>query len=68
MDAGYNFVIVLTGLTNKLRFQTQSRLKQDLLNHYPHQWSVLTLEDEAGDFRSDGGGFNYHPGIKQLQQ
>ena len=31
LDAGYNTIIVLAGLTNKLRFQTQLRLYKDLV-------------------------------------
>ena len=32
VDAGYRFVIVLTGMTNSLRRQTQDRLELDLLD------------------------------------
>ena len=43
-DAGYRFIIVLAGLTNRLRKQTQQRLQDDL--GIPNQdWIVLTSED-----------------------
>lgn len=46
-DAGYRFVIVLAGMHNNLRRQTQLRLENDLLRD---EWFVLTNADE--DFGS----------------
>ena len=55
VDGGYNFVIVLAGLHNNLRDQTQKRLDKELTgedetgNHVPkpepgHQWTNLTWD------------------------
>lgn len=47
-DAGYRFFIVLSGVHNGLRLQTQDRLNDQLWEHNPHLWHRLTDED---DFR-----------------
>ena len=61
-DAGYQLVIVLAGMHNNLRRQTQVRLKRDLL---ANAWYPLT-SDEA-DFRNrGGGGALFKPGTKAL--
>lgn len=44
-DAGYRFFIILTGITNNLRKQTQLRIEEDLVNVTP-QWQKLTNADE----------------------
>jgi hypothetical protein len=51
VDAGYNFVVVLAGLTNVLRLQTQRRLEADLTARHRYKWNLLTSDDDAGDFR-----------------
>ncbi len=51
IDEGYNMVIVLAGLTNKLRQQTQRRMEADLVNRYPHDWLKWTNSEDDGDFR-----------------
>lgn len=51
-DAGYRFFIVLAGLHNNLRRQTQERLESDLISG--REWQKLTT-DEA-DFGSVAGG------------
>lgn len=38
VDAGYRFVIILTGMTNSLRAQTQDRLQGDLLDRNKYEW------------------------------
>lgn len=43
VDAGYRMVIVLSGLHNNLRRQTQIRLENDLLES---EWAHLTTSDE----------------------
>ena len=48
-DSGYRMVIVLAGMTNVLRQQTQSRLMSDVLNHNPHLWWEGTTIER--DFR-----------------
>lgn len=51
VDAGYRFVIVLAGMTNALRRQTQRRLNGDLIERNRHSWIWHTTEDDTGDFR-----------------
>lgn len=51
-DAGYNLVVVLAGLTNALRKQTQVRLETDIVDRYRHNWNLLTHRDDDGDFRT----------------
>lgn len=47
VDAGYKFVIVLAGLHNNLREQTQMRLDRDLgVEDGPMQWHRLTPPDD----------------------
>ncbi|WP_432564795.1 Z1 domain-containing protein [Kineococcus sp. SYSU DK003] len=48
-DAGYKLVIVLSGIHNGLRRQTQERLNEQLRDLVPTDW--LTLTDEHNDFR-----------------
>lgn len=58
VDAGYNFIVVLAGLTNKLRQQTQRRLEADVADRYRTLWQLLTSAEDAGDFRDlTNGGF-----------
>ena len=67
LDAGYNTVIVLAGLTNKLRYQTQLRLFHDLVNRNPLNWQVLTPNEMDRDFRAPPqGGFLSHVDKAQL--
>ncbi|CUJ83542.1 Z1 domain protein [Ruegeria denitrificans] len=66
LDAGYDTVIVLAGLTNKLREQTQARFKKDLVDRRPLDWQVLTPAKD-GDFRKPPqGGFLKHTDKAQL--
>jgi hypothetical protein len=51
VDAGYRFVIILAGMTNALRRQTQGRLNDDLLKRHPHDWIRYTTPDDDGDFQ-----------------
>lgn len=49
LDSRYKFVLVLSGIHNNLRKQTQERLEEDLgLSDEPHHWYKLT--DVNGDF------------------
>ena len=65
LDAGYNTVIVLAGMTSKLRAQTQSRLVRDLVGRHPTSWQVLT--PPIGDFRAPPhGGFLHHTDKAQM--
>jgi Z1 domain len=47
-DAGYRFFIVLSGVHDALRQQTQDRLNKQLWESHPELWNRLTNED---DFR-----------------
>jgi hypothetical protein len=47
-DAGYRLFIVLSGVHNSLRRQTQLRIDQHLVERYPTRWVGLT--DEHRDF------------------
>lgn len=66
-DAGYNFVIVLAGLTNKLRHQTQERLESDVADRYRNLWHLLTEIDEAGDFKGLSNGRFFVPPSPAVQ-
>ena len=67
LDAGYHAVIVLAGLTNKLRYQTQVRLFDDLVSRNPLNWQVLTPNELDRDFRAPPhGGFLSHADKAQL--
>lgn len=45
-DAGYNFFIVLSGVTNSLRNQTQVRLQESFEMAEPSRWFWLTTAEE----------------------
>jgi len=75
-DAGYRLVIVLSGIDNGLRRQTNIRLKRELVG-YPEgransvrlpplgqQWHEFTREDLAGDFQP---GFANHAALQGSQ-
>lgn len=55
-DEGYKMVIVLAGLTNKLRFQTQTRLTKDLVTNNQNLWRVETSDEVEGDYRAPAHG------------
>ncbi|MFI9326175.1 Z1 domain-containing protein [Kitasatospora sp. NPDC052868] len=52
-DAGYKFFIVLAGMHNGLRRQTQLRLQDQLVDQVVDQWHALTGPD--GDFEPPHG-------------
>ena len=47
-DVGFRLIIVMSGLTNSLRQQTQERVDGDLISHTSNNW--LTWTDSASDF------------------
>lgn len=51
VDAGYNLIVVLAGLTNALRRQTQVRLEADIVDRHRYNWNLLTHREDDGDFR-----------------
>ena len=67
IDAGYNSVIVLAGLTNKLRQQTQRRLQADIADRYRNLWQLLTRDDEHGDFTGLANGAFFVPPPPAIQ-
>ncbi|MGV0410939.1 Z1 domain-containing protein [Corynebacterium marquesiae] len=50
-DAGYRLIIVLTGITENLRRQTQKRIDEQLIDLDKRRWTRLT--DETSDFSGD---------------
>lgn len=55
-DAGYDLIIILAGVHNSLRRQTQDRAARILV----HNNSLWWLGTAVGDFRSDGNGLSSH--------
>lgn len=53
-DSGYRLIIVLTGITENLRCQTQKRIDEQLVNLNRNRWTRLT--DETSDFNGDRNG------------
>lgn len=61
----YRFFVVLAGLTDVLREQTQARLTSDVTSRDPTQWHVFTSHDS--DFSEPAqSGFQFTPGVSQL--
>lgn len=50
VDAGYNLIVLLAGVTNKLRAQTQRRIENDIVNRHRHFWQLYTTEHDDGDY------------------
>lgn len=50
VDAGYNLIVLLGGMTNKLRAQTQLRLECDIVNRHRELWQLYTTSEDEGDF------------------
>ncbi|WP_256775091.1 MULTISPECIES: Z1 domain-containing protein [unclassified Stenotrophomonas] len=50
VDAGYNLIILLGGVTNKLRAQTQRRIESDVVERHRTLWQMYTTTEDAGDF------------------
>ncbi|CBV44284.1 Z1 domain-containing protein [Halomonas elongata] len=50
VDAGYNLIVLLGGMTNKLRAQTQLRLESDIVNRHRELWQLYTTSEDTGDF------------------
>ncbi|MCA9883581.1 MAG: Z1 domain-containing protein, partial [Anaerolineae bacterium] len=53
-DVNYKFFIVLSGITNSLRSQTQKRLETELSELNPQHWVTLTTRTD--DFRKGAAG------------
>lgn len=65
-DAGYQLVIILTGMIEKLRIQTQARLQEDLTDlPGTSKWERWTTTEE--DFaHKTYPGFNFNPSQRNL--
>ncbi len=50
LDAGYKFVIVLAGIHNNLRYQTEVRLRDEIVKPSELKADPITRMDEKGDF------------------
>lgn len=50
VDAGYNLIVLLGGVTKKLRAQTQRRIEGDIVERHRHFWQLYTTTDDDGDF------------------
>lgn len=50
-DQNYRLIIVLAGMTDSLRKQTQTRIESDLVRLNPRKWHLLTSDDQ--DFTGD---------------
>jgi hypothetical protein len=55
-DAGYRLFIVLSGITDNLRSQTQERIEEVLIGDHPERWYLLTDLDQ--DFSMSGNAAN----------
>jgi hypothetical protein len=51
VDAGYKLVVVLAGMHNILRLQTQARLHEEIVGPKKSACTTLTTVDEKGDFQ-----------------
>ena len=49
-DRGFRLTIVLAGIHNNLRRQTQKRIEKDLTSSYETEWFWLTNSADDGDF------------------
>ncbi|MFD2882991.1 hypothetical protein ACFS4T_08695 [Pseudomonas lini] len=56
VDAGYNLIVLLGGVTNKLRAQTQRRIEHDIVNRHRHFWQLYTTEQNDGDYTYPANG------------
>ncbi len=56
IDAGYNMVVLLGGMTNKLRAQTQDRLESDIVGRHRELWQLYTTSEDEGDFTIPANG------------
>lgn len=75
-DAGYRLVVVLSGIDNGLRLQTNSRLKRELVGYSDNrptavrlppmgrQWHEFTRDELNGDFQA---GFANHAALQGSQ-
>ncbi|UVE19412.1 Z1 domain-containing protein [Pseudomonas sp. LS44] len=56
VDAGYNLIVLLGGVTNKLRAQTQRRIENDIVKRHRDLWQLYTTEHDDGDYTYPANG------------
>ncbi|AMJ59017.1 Z1 domain-containing protein [Bosea sp. PAMC 26642] len=56
VDRGYSLILVLAGLTDKLRQQTQRRMEADIVNRHSNLWQKLTTTNIKGEFHTPAQG------------
>jgi hypothetical protein len=61
VDANYKFIIVLAGMTDALRSQTQARIEKDLIDQDPDRWHAWTTLDMDFSHAPDAGFPAPHP-------
>lgn len=67
VDTGYNLIVLLGGVTNKLRAQTQRRIENDIVNRHRHLWQLYTTEHDDGDYTYPANGSFTMPAPGQAQ-
>jgi hypothetical protein len=65
-DAGYRLFIVLSGIHNSLRRQTQDRLQRELVDPSPHRWVTLTNRDADFGYPVTGFATLQTPALRSL--
>lgn len=66
-DAGYKLVIILTGMIEKLRKQTQRRIESDLiLRPGAQKWHRWTTEDADFTLQPTNPGFQFNPSERNI--
>lgn len=66
VDANYKFVIVLAGMTDALRTQTQARIETDLIDQDPDRWHRWTFSDMDFSHAPDAGFPAPHPASRHI--
>ena len=66
VDANYKFVIVLAGMTDALRSQTQARIETDLIDQDPSRWHRWTFPDMDFSHTPDAGFPAPHPASRHI--
>lgn len=66
VDANYKFVIILAGMTDVLREQTQKRIETDLINQDPDRWYRWTTVDMEFSHVPDAGFPPLNPASRHL--
>ena len=64
-DAGYRIIIVLTGIHNSLRSQTQSRIDEEVLGY---ETSLEALEDKSKERNAIGVGVGKSNQVREILQ